>query len=87
MTQYYVDVQARFSFAVESLIALKHVYWISMPRTKGTEGVKWRFTGMRNADMQQFDIARVLNLSQSVAGRLLKKRRETDSFKEQKQSR
>ena len=55
-----------------------------MPRTKRTEGVKWRIIGIRNAGMKHVDIARALNVSQTVVSRLLKKHRETDSVKERK---
>ena len=46
-----------------------------MPRTKRTEDVKWRILGMRDAGMKQVDIARALNVSQTVVKRLLKKHR------------
>ena len=49
-----------------------------MPRTNRTEGVKWR----RDACMKQIDIARVLNVSQIVVNRLMKKQRETGNVKE-----
>ena len=57
-----------------------------MPRIKKTEGEKWRIVGMRDGGMKQADIARVLNVSQSVVSRLLKKHRETGSVKERKRS-
>ena len=49
-----------------------------MPRTNRTECVKWRIVGMRDAGMKQVDIARALNVSQTVVRRLLKNHRETD---------
>ena len=52
-----------------------------MPRTKRSEGVKRRIIGMRDAGMKQVDIAGALNVSQTVVSRLLKKHRETGSFK------
>ena len=57
-----------------------------MPRTKSTEGVKWRIVGMRDADMKQADISMALNVSQTVVSRLLTKHRETGSVKESKRS-
>lgn len=57
-----------------------------MPRTKRTEGEKWRIIGMRDAGMKQVDIARALTVSQSVVSRLLKKHRETGSVKDRKRS-
>ena len=53
-----------------------------MPRTKRSEGVKRRIIGMRDAGMKQVDIAGVLIVSQTVFSRLLKKHRETGSFKD-----
>ena len=53
-----------------------------MPRTKRTEGVKWR----RDACMNQIDIARVLNVSQIVVSRLMKQQREAGNVKESKRS-
>ena len=50
-----------------------------MPRTKRTECAKWRVVGMRDAGMKHVDIARALNVSQTVVSRLLKKHRETGS--------
>ena len=50
-----------------------------MPRTKRTECVKWRIVGMKDAGMKQVDIARALNVCQTVVSRLLKKHRETGS--------
>ena len=55
-----------------------------MPRTKRTEGIKWRIIGIRDAGMKQVDIARALTVSQTVASRLLKRHRETGSVKESK---
>ena len=57
-----------------------------MPRTKGTEGVKWQIVAMRGAVMKQVDIARALNVSQIIASGLLKKHKETCSVKERKRS-
>ena len=57
-----------------------------MPRTKSTEGVKWRIVGMRDAGMKQADIPMALNVSQTAVSRLLKKHRETGSVKESKRS-
>ena len=57
-----------------------------MPRIKKTEGEIWRIVGMRDGGMKQADIARVLNVSQSVVSRLLKKHRETGSVKDRKRS-
>ena len=50
-----------------------------MPRTKRTEGVKRRILCMRDAGLKQVDIARALNVSQTVVNRLLKKHIETGS--------
>ena len=41
---------------------------------------------IRNAGMKQDDIARVLNVSQSVVSRLLKEHRESGSITKRKQS-
>ena len=41
---------------------------------------------IRNAGMKQDDIARVLNVSQSVVSRPLKEHRESDSIKKRKRS-
>ena len=50
-----------------------------MPRTKRTEGVKWRIIDMRDVGMKQVDIARALNVSQTFVSILLKKHRKTGS--------
>ena len=55
-----------------------------MPRKKKSKDEKWRTVGMRDAGMNQVDIARALNVSQSVVSRLLKKHREAGSVKERK---
>ena len=57
-----------------------------MPRPKRSEGVKRRIIDMRDSGMKQVDIAGALNVSQTVVSRLLKKHRETGSFKESTQS-
>ena len=41
---------------------------------------------IRNAGMKQDDIARVLNVSQSVVSRPLKEHRESDSIRKRKRS-
>ena len=41
---------------------------------------------IRNAGMKQYDIARVLNVSQSVVSRPLKEHRESDSITKRKRS-
>ena len=57
-----------------------------MPRTKMTEGVKWRIIVIRDAGMKKVDIAGALILSQTVVRRLLKKQRETGSVEKNKRS-
>ena len=45
-----------------------------MHRTKRTEGVKLQFIAMKDASMKSVDIAKALDVSQTVVRRLLKKR-------------
>ena len=62
-------------------IALKRVYWINLQRRKRTECCK---IAIRNAGMKQDDIARLLNVSQSVVSRPLKEHRESGSITKEK---
>ena len=78
-----VTTKHELSLLLSHFPALKDLLCINMPRInfiylfiytiKKTEGEKWRIVGMRDGGMKQADIARVLNVSQSVLSRLLKK--------------
>ena len=69
-------MQEYISFACKSFKSLKHVCKINMPRRKRTEGVNWQIIGMRDAGLEQVDIARALNVSKIDANRLLMKQRD-----------
>ena len=60
-----------------------YVCWINLQRRKRTECVKF---AIRNAGMKQNDIARVLNVSQSVVSRPLKEHRESGGIRKRKGS-
>ena len=63
-------------------IALKRVYWKSTKKKAG----RMCKIAIRNAGMKQDDIARVLNVSQSVVSRPLKEHRESGSLKKRQRS-
>ena len=77
------DMQELIPYAVESLNSLKTRMLDKSTKKKEDRMRKMAF---RNAGMKQDDIARVLNVSQSVVSRPLKEHKESGSITKRKRS-